>query len=132
MTLDRLPSTEKIASSYQLVTATGASGHVYEFQVDPLGTKFRPIPGLYVFSRPDAEREWCAVYVGQTHDLQARVGGGLENHHCYLRAQKADVTHIGVSPYPGTEFRRKAAEADLIAALDPPLNRTNPARNAFG
>jgi hypothetical protein len=117
---------------YKSVDAVGLSGTRYKFEVYPLGTEFRAIPGLYIFSTPDAQGGWDAAYVGHSHDLQSRVGAGLANHHCYLAALNAGVTHIGVCPFQGRESDRTAAEADLIAALTPRLNRTNPLRGLSG
>lgn len=58
-----------MSGAYQLVRATGASGRVYELQAYPWGTEFQELPGLYIFTTPDAFGGWTPFYVGQTHNF---------------------------------------------------------------
>ncbi len=120
-----------MANEYELVSAKDSFGRSYDFQVYPLGWEFVERPGLYIFCAPVAERNWNALYVGQTHDLQSRVGSGLTSHHQYLPALSAGATHIAVTLFTGREEDRLAAETSLITALDPPLNRTGHSRNVL-
>lgn len=111
-----------MASLFSRTTATGLNGTRYEFQVYPAGTQFRQVPGLYFFGHPKAQGGWHALYIGQTHDLQVRVGAGLQNHHQYSAAKRLGFTHVGVIVFPGGEQARLSAEANLIAGLRPQLN----------
>lgn len=109
-------------TSYTNATARGLSGTIYQFQLYPAGTHFRDIPGIYVFTRPNPNGGWHVLYVGQTHDLQGRVGSCLGTHHQYRAAKAKGFTHIGVHVFPGREDARLRAEGDLIAGLRPELN----------
>jgi excinuclease UvrABC nuclease subunit len=104
--------------------AVGLSGSSYEFQLYPAGTHFRELPGVYVFTRPIANGGWHVLYVGQTHDLQGRVGSCLGTHHKYLAALAKGFTHVGVHVFQGREDARLNVESDLIAGLRPELNGT--------
>lgn len=109
-------------ATYPLVTATGLSGTHYKFQLYPAGTHFREMPGLYIFARPVANGGWHVLYVGQTHDLQNRVGSCLHTHHQFAAAKAKGITHVGALLFPGREDDRLRAESDLIAGLRPELN----------
>jgi hypothetical protein len=111
-----------MATQYSVATAIGRNGARYEFQVYPTGTQFRPLAGLYFFGFPKANGGWHALYIGQTHDLQVRVGAGLQNHHQFSAAIRLGLTHIGVHLFPGSEQERCWAEGDLINRLRPQLN----------
>ena len=120
-----------MAHQYELVRVADARGRTHEFQVFPFGTPFVERPGLYVFCAPISQGNWNALYVGQTHNLQDRVGSGLSTHHRYFSASLTGATHIAVELFPGPEAQRLAAEQDLISALSPPLNGTGVGRNAL-
>ena len=120
-----------MAHQYELIRVADARGQTHDFQVFPLGTPFVERPGLYVFCAPIAQGNWDALYVGQTHDLQARVGTGLSTHHQYLSAIIAGATHIAVELFPGPETQRLAAEKEVISALSPRLNGTGVGRTAL-
>lgn len=102
--------------------ATGLNGTRYDFKVYPAGTQFHPFSGLYGFLRPVANGGWHVLYIGQTHDLQMRVGAGLQNHHQFSAARRLGFTHVGVHVFQGNEQARLGAESSLIAALRPQLN----------
>jgi excinuclease UvrABC nuclease subunit len=116
---------------YELVRAVGASGAAYEFQMYPLGTRFKELPGLYVFGRPVPNGQWEVLYVGQTHNLQSRIGTGLSTHHKILDARNLGATHIGVSVFIGREYDRLQAESDLIASVNPRLNTALPPKRRW-
>lgn len=102
--------------------AEGLNGTRYEFKLYPAGTNFHPLPAVYWLVRPVPNGDWEVLYVGQTHDLQVRVGAGLQNHHQFSAAKRMGLTHVGVHVFQGSEQARLSAEANLIAALRPPLN----------
>ncbi|MHB8764583.1 MAG: GIY-YIG nuclease family protein [Deferrisomatales bacterium] len=93
------------------VTATGACGRTYEFDVFPWGQAFNPVGGVYVVlkRRPGGRSTYDILYVGQTSDLSQRS----DDHHkqwCFDRNAK---THIGVRVV-STEQERLAIERDLL------------------
>lgn len=113
-----------MAGLFDRVTAHGLGGTRYQFEVYPAATEFRAVPGLYFFGHPTANGGWRALYIGQTHDLQMRVGSGLKNHHQLAAATRLGMTHIGVHVFHGPEEARLQAESGLIAVLQPRLNAT--------
>lgn len=102
--------------------AVGASGAAYDFYVYPLGTEFRPLPGLYILCSQAANGAWDAHYVGETEDLQSRVGAGLRGHHKVPAALARGATHVAVAVHRGGSFARRQVERDLCAKLSPPCN----------
>lgn len=119
-------------TSFSRITARGASGAVYEFQAYPLGTAFKELPGLYIFCSPVTNGNWRVHYVGQTHNLQNRVGTGLPTHHKIAGAKRAGATHVAVRVINGRESDRIAAESDLIQRLKPHLNDTGKTGKLYG
>lgn len=93
----------------ETVTAAGASGSNYSFDVYPWGTAFRPLGAVYLVLRRNANGRYDILYVGQTGDLSER----FDQHHkqgCFDRNQR---THIGIL-LEGNELRRLAIERDLL------------------
>jgi hypothetical protein len=93
------------------ITATGASGRAYEFEVYPWGQAFNPVGGVYLVLKrsPGIRPTYAILYVGQTGDLSRR----FDDHHkqwCFDRNAK---THIGVRVV-NTEQERLAIERDLL------------------
>ena len=104
-------------------TGIGASGTMYKFEMYPLGTPFADnVPGIYVFCKVDPPSNWTALYVGQTHDLNARVGAGLGGHHKIDLALAHGATHVGVFSVNGREADRLRIEADICQAMSPICN----------
>jgi len=91
------------------VTATGATGTQYEFEVYPWGTAFNSIGGVYLVLKKQLSGTYDLLYIGQTGDLSER----FDNHHkapCFTRNGK---THIAIK-VESSEQRRLSIEADLI------------------
>lgn len=114
------------------ITLTGRSGRSYPLTFFPKGTRFKPIGGVYVaINRPSTlayafpppnslGNGFTAQYVGQTSDLSQRP----EHHHREMSFALVGVSHFAVLVEHNEQYRRQI-EADLIAALQPPLNRTD-------
>lgn len=100
----------------------GKSGRAYEMQNYPLGTHMKAEAGLYIFMSQTTRGGWQALYIGESSNLDERVGRGLGNHHALLRAKNSGATHISAMLFKGTNAERVTAEADLRAAYDPPCN----------
>jgi|SRR3989344_3427002 len=102
--------------------ASGVSGTLYLFKAHPWGTRFPAIPGLYAFVAPLPTGLWRVLYLGETHDLDERVGLGLRSHHRALDALHRGATHVAVARAPAVKGDRLAQETDLCEALMPPCN----------
>jgi hypothetical protein len=61
--------------------AGGARGTPYTFQVHPLGEFFQPLPGVYAICQQTDPQTLSVLYIGETEDLDARVGEGFPSHH---------------------------------------------------
>ncbi len=104
-------------------TWVGKSGETYLMHNFPLGQHFRANAGVYVFMRPGGAGRWYAVYVGETSDLNARIGEGLASHHKIKEALGLGATHVSVLEMPRhRDADRLAIESDLRQGLKPPLN----------
>lgn len=93
------------------VTAIGASGRKYDFEVYPWGQPFRPVGGVYLVlkKKPETQPTYDVLYVGQTGNLDQR----FDDHHnqqCFDRNAK---THLGVRG-ESAEQARLAIERDLL------------------
>jgi len=99
-----------------VLTAKGASGLEYTFQVHAWGTPFNAVAAVYIVLRKDGTLKQ-ALYIGQTSDLSQR----FENHHKSVCFDRNGKTHIAVLPEP-SEQRRLAMEADLINGYRTPCN----------
>ena len=100
----------------------GASGHQYIFQVYPIGTEFKNISGVYIFTR----REMISgdgithnlLYIGQAKSLMVRLKTYHEKWDAVLRNGGNCVCVYSV---PHEEVRN-TIENDLIHKYLPPLN----------
>jgi hypothetical protein len=93
---------------------TGRSGQQYQFATYPLGTVWNPVGAVYTVHNNQV------LYIGQTGDLKTRFS---DHHHAYgFTLHRA--TGVGILREE-SEVRRRAIEADLVAAYRPPLNETN-------
>ena len=96
---------------------TGSSGQKYTYEVYPIGTNFRPVPGNYIFARY-APGEWFPIYIGETSDLSQR----FDNHHAMPCIKRNGATHIHVHENNSGVAARRAEESDLIRRWNPPCN----------
>lgn len=98
------------------VTAKGASGTSYSFDVYPWGTTFKAVGAVYLVLKKN-QSNYAILYIGQTGDLSER----FDDHHkasCFTRHGR---THIGIL-VESSGTRRLAIEADLIANYKPVCN----------
>lgn len=102
------------------VTWTGKSGRTYDFTLYPIGTTFKAVAAVYIFTKETSNRRWAPIYIGETSDLSQR----FDNHHAMPCIKRNGATHICVYTEGMSDLRRrKAVEADLLANYDPPCNR---------
>ncbi len=104
------------------LTLTGASGQKYDFEVYAFDTQYNQVACVYAVTRREEKGEGegyshTVIYVGQTDDLSER----FDDHHkadCFTRHR---ANAIGVHQ-DGDEKSRRAKEAGLIKAYNPPCN----------
>jgi len=72
------------------------SGVQQRFELHVIGTKFNKIAGLYIFVYLDANKVWRTVYIGETHNLDQRIGEGLKNHNSLACINRNCATHIAI------------------------------------
>ncbi len=103
----------------------GVSGKTYKFNLFDVGTKFKKLPGLYIFTRfNDSVNYWEPIYIGETDDFQKRLTTNLENHHrwdCINREKGHE--HVCLHTFVGGDQARRNAEKDLRDNYQTPCNR---------
>lgn len=102
----------------QKVKWPGLSGKEYEYWVYPIGATFKKEPGNYIFAKVTPDNKWAPCYIGQTEDLDARLG----NHEKEACAKRHGATYIHAHLTAGGESVRKAEERDLSQLWKPPCN----------
>lgn len=105
------------------VNWAGLSGTVLAFELHPIGTEFKAIPGVYVFCRQVGTGLWAATYVGETESLRDRLWLCLRDHHQLAAIRACGATHVSVRVTQGTRNARLTLEADLRRGLRPPCNQ---------
>ncbi len=109
---------------------TGVSGKTYLYQECAQTSFWRKVPGNYAF----LDVENGVVYLGETKDFSDRRPG--PSHEKWALAKRYDAVKVVAHENNAGEAARKAEEADLIAAYDPPANQQlrpkRPAAQALG
>lgn len=94
-----------------------------EFFVHPIGSIYKKRPGLYAFAAQYAQTRYSILYVGQTTDLDDRVGTNVMHHEKYEAALRLGADVLLIRLFVGPDQARIAAEAALRRIYDPPLNQ---------
>ncbi len=97
---------------------TGVSGKQYEYWMYPIGSAFKEEPGNYIFAKESVPGSWLPCYIGQTENLNVRLG----DHEKEACARSHGATHIHAHLTSGGEAIRKAEEKDLVQKWGPPCN----------
>ena len=105
----------------------GTSQNPYTFETHPVGTRFNPVSGVYIFCLEIASGSWEALYVGETQSFEQRLNAGIRSHDGFARASRLGMTHIAVLVVAG-DAERLRIETDLRHGLNPVAN----AQNALG
>lgn len=95
----------------------GKSGRTYTYYVYPIGTGFKEDAGNYIFAKLNASNNWVPQYIGQTKNLNQRLG----DHEKEACAKRNGATHIHAH-LNAAEAARLAEEKDLIENFNPPCN----------
>lgn len=109
---------EAQAASSPYVSWPGQSGTEYPYEIQPIDTVFRPLPGNFIYARQTEDGQWVPVYIAQTRDLHQR----LEGHVSVNDAKANGATHIHVHYSTGGQAGRCTEERDLILRWQPVCN----------
>lgn len=101
-----------------IIMWSGRLGKDYKYTIHPIGTTFKEEPGNYIFARQTIPRSWSPCYIGQTENLNQRLG----NHEKEACAKRNGATHIHAHLTSGGETARKAEEKDLLQKWNTPCN----------
>lgn len=96
----------------------GLSGKEYQYWIYPMGSSFMKKPGNYIFAKESSPSHWTPCYIGQTENLDERLG----DHEKEACAKRNGATHVHTHLTTGGESVRKAEEKDLIQRWKPPCN----------
>lgn len=108
---------EQIAATPSL-TWSGQSGTEYQYEVFPIETPFRPLPGNYIYATQTEDGQWVALYIAQTRDMHQR----LEGHEKLQDAIGYGATHIHMHFATAGQAVRCTEERDLINRWQPVCN----------
>jgi len=108
---------------------SGQSGRKYQYWIYPIGQSFYEKPGNYIFVKETSPGRWTPCYIGQTENLNQRLG----DHEKEACAKRNGATHIHVHLSSDNKTERCAEETDLIQQWKPPCNEvgTEPAKKSF-
>ena len=96
----------------------GQSGKEYQYEIHPIDTTFRPLPGNYIYAKQSEDGSWVPLYIAQTRDMHQR----LEGHEKLQDATENGATHIHVNFSSGSQAARCTEERDLILLWKPVCN----------
>lgn len=108
-------------SNTATLSLKGKSGNEFTFYIYELGTTFKKVGGIYVFTKrtQNSDGTWShtVLYIGKTEDLSTR----FNNHHkesCYMNkgANRLCVRQVD------TESERERIEKDMIQFYNPSCN----------
>jgi predicted GIY-YIG superfamily endonuclease len=96
----------------------GQSGKNYKYWIYSFDTSFKEEPGNYIFAKETRPGYWSPCYIGQTENLNQRLG----DHDKEACAKRHGATHIHAHVNNNGEPARRAEEKDLIQRWKPPCN----------
>jgi hypothetical protein len=99
----------------------GQSGTKYNFAIYPLGTKFKAVGAVYIFTKRTVKSDGTGshdfIYIGQTGDLSTR----FDNHHKDSCIEKHGANCVCIH-LNSNESQRLDIETDLVRHHNPPCN----------
>jgi hypothetical protein len=105
---------------------TGKSGQQYTYEIYLIAQTFREVPGNYIFAKEVAPGRWEPTYIGQTENLNQRLG----NHEKEACSKRNGATHIHAHVTNGGEAVRRSEERDLLLVYTTPCNEQYPGQHA--
>jgi hypothetical protein len=101
-----------------LLNWPGQSGKEYPYQIYPLDTPFRPLPGNYIYARQAEDGSWTPIYIAQTRDLHQRLEGRVSLDDAIANG----ATHLHAHYCSAGQAARCTEEHDLILRWQPVCN----------
>jgi hypothetical protein len=101
-----------------LIRWPGQSGREYQYEILPIDTLFKPLPGNFIYAKASEDGNWVPIYIAQTRDLHQR----LEGHVSLDDAVANGATHIHVHYCTTGQAARCTEERDLILRWQPVFN----------
>jgi hypothetical protein len=101
-----------------LIRWGGQSGNAYQYEVHPIETGFKALPGNFIYAKQSEDGGWVPIYIAQTRDLHQR----LEGHVSVDDAIAHGATHIHVHYCTTGQAARCTEERDLIQRWQPECN----------
>ena len=101
-----------------LVNWRGESGKEYLYEIFPMDTPFRPLPGNFIYARQTEDGGWVPIYIAQTRDLHQRLEG-------HVRVEDAvgnGATHLHAHYCSVGQAGRCSEERDLLLRWQPVCN----------
>ena len=102
------------------VSCNGASGTQYTMIVAPIGASLPKVGGVYLLLSREVS-VWRALYVGQSENLDQRVGSNITSRHAWPKFRRFGATHVALVDVSDSNDRLWI-ERDLIQGLNPPCN----------
>jgi hypothetical protein len=112
----RHPQSQNPSSSF--TRWPGQSGKEYQYEIHPIDTAFRPLPGNFIYARQSEGGSWLPIYIAQTRDMHQR----LEGHVSLDDAIAHGTTHIHVHYSTTGQAARCTEEHDLVLRWQPACN----------
>ncbi len=99
-------------------TWPGQSGTEYSYEIYPVDTGFKALPGIYIYARQSEDGSWTPIYIAATRDLHQR----LEGHVRLANAVENGATHLHAHYCTAGQGARCTEERDLVARWQPVCN----------
>ena len=100
----------------------GASGRIYPFELNPIGTPYQAHPGVYIFCHFGPLNRMVADYIDEADDFSRRIHRELTSHRQWPNIRAAGSTHICTMQIPGKAAERVKVEVDLRRVITTACN----------
>ena len=110
--------TEAESTPSPFINWPGQSGKEYQYEVYPIDTAFKAMPGNFIYAKQAEDGSWIPIYITQTRDMHQR----LEGHVSLDDAVANGATHIHVHYCATGQAARCTEERDLIQRWQPVCN----------
>jgi hypothetical protein len=96
----------------------GQSGKEYQYEIHPIDTAFKALPGNFIYAKQSEDGNWVPIYIAQTRDMHQR----LEGHVSMDDAIANGATHIHAHYCTVGQAARCTEERDLVLRWQPVCN----------
>jgi hypothetical protein len=100
---------------------SGISGEKFKYWIHPIGTSYKEVPGNYIFAKETSPNNWTPIYVGETDNLDRRLGNPNE-HEKLPCVRRHGGTHIHSHTSVDNSAIRRKEESDIRDKWNPPCN----------